>query len=147
VIDTDRIVNSEGLSASPADTCTARVVAAVDEAIAEALSCGNSGEAMERVGALGFTKTADRLRLARARGQLISVRTRAGLAVAREAGKTGGRPPKLTERQVEMARRMHASGEHTITAIAEILGVTRPTVYRALGRDEPTDPRDRAAAR
>lgn len=65
--------------------------------------------------------------------EIIRERTLAGLAVARAAGKKGGRRPKLTERQVEMARQMHASGEHTITAIAEILGVTRPTVYRVLG--------------
>lgn len=64
---------------------------------------------------------------------LIRERTMAGLATARAAGRTGGRRPKLTERQVTMARQMHASGEYTITAIAEVLGVARPTVYRALG--------------
>lgn len=64
---------------------------------------------------------------------IIRERTLAGLAVARAAGKTGGRRPKLTDRQVEMARQMHAAGEHTITEIAEILGVSRPTVYRVLG--------------
>jgi DNA invertase Pin-like site-specific DNA recombinase len=78
---------------------------------------------------------------------LIRERTMAGLATARAAGRTGGRRPKLTERQVEVARQMHASGEHTITAIAEVLGVARPTVYRILGRDASTDPQDRAAAR
>ncbi|HEY3689678.1 MAG TPA: recombinase family protein [Pseudonocardiaceae bacterium] len=68
---------------------------------------------------------------------LIRERTMAGLATAKAAGRTGGRPPKLTERQVEMARQMHASGEHTITAIAEVLGVARPTVYRVLGSGSP----------
>jgi DNA invertase Pin-like site-specific DNA recombinase len=65
--------------------------------------------------------------------EIIRERPLAGLATARAAGRTGGRRPKLTERQVEMVRQMHASGEHTITAIAEILGVAPPTVYRALG--------------
>lgn len=64
---------------------------------------------------------------------IIRERTLAGLAVARAAGKTGGRRPKLTDRQVEMAQQMHAAGKHTITEIAEILGVSRPTVYRVLG--------------
>lgn len=95
------------------------MITAVDEAIAEAPSCGNSREAIERVRALGLTKTADLLRLARD--------TMAGLATARAAGRTGGRRPKLTERQVALARQMHDSAEHTITAIAEV------AAYRALG--------------
>ena len=37
-----------------------------------------------------------------------------------------------------VARQMHASSEHTISAIADILGVTRFTVYRALGWDGGT---------
>jgi DNA invertase Pin-like site-specific DNA recombinase len=69
---------------------------------------------------------------------LIRERTMAGLATARAAGRTGGRRPKLTARQLEMARQMHASGTHTITAIADVLGVARSTVYRALGREEAT---------
>lgn len=68
---------------------------------------------------------------------LIRERTMAGLATARAAGRTGGRRPKLTDRQVAMARKMHAEGEH-ITAIADVLGVARSTVYRALGREETT---------
>jgi hypothetical protein len=38
----------------------------------------------------------------------------------------------------DSARQMHASGEHTISAIADILGVARFTVYRALGWDGDT---------
>lgn len=63
---------------------------------------------------------------------LISERTRDGLAAARARGRKGGRRPKLSERQVAMARQMHASGEHTIAAIAETFRVTRPTIYRVL---------------
>lgn len=60
----------------------------------------------------------------------------AGLATARAAGRIGGRRPKLTDRQIETARKMLDSGEHTISAIAEFLGVARSTLYRAL--DAPT---------
>lgn len=64
--------------------------------------------------------------------ELIRDRTMAGLAAAKAAGRTGGRRPKLTERQVATARQMNTDGE-TITAIADVLGVARSTVYRALG--------------
>ncbi|HZA16230.1 MAG TPA: helix-turn-helix domain-containing protein [Pseudonocardiaceae bacterium] len=59
-----------------------------------------------------------------------NARTPAGV-VAR--GRRGGRRPKLSERQIALARQMHASREHTVAAIAETFGVTRPTIYRALG--------------
>lgn len=62
---------------------------------------------------------------------LIRERTMAGLATARAAGRVGGRRPKLTERQLAQARKMHTDGE-TITSIAEVLTVARSTVYRAL---------------
>lgn len=63
--------------------------------------------------------------------ELIRERTMAGLAAAKAAGRTGGRRPKLSERQVATARRMSSDGE-TITAIADTLGVARSTVYRVL---------------
>jgi DNA invertase Pin-like site-specific DNA recombinase len=70
--------------------------------------------------------------LARFERDLIRERTMAGLASARAAGRVGGRRPKLTDRQIETARKMLDSGEHTISAIAEFLGVARSTVYRVL---------------
>jgi hypothetical protein len=53
-------------------------------------------------------------------------------------GSDDGRRLKLLDRQVTVARQMHACGEHTISAIADILGVARFTVYRALGWDGDT---------
>lgn len=70
--------------------------------------------------------------LAQFERDLIRERTMAGLAAAKAAGRTGGRRPKLSDRQTAQARTMHADGE-TITAIADVLGVARSTVYRALG--------------
>jgi DNA invertase Pin-like site-specific DNA recombinase len=40
---------------------------------------------------------------------LIRERTRAGFAAARRAGRTGGRPPKLTEDDIEAAKAMLAN--------------------------------------
>ena len=69
---------------------------------------------------------------------LMSERTRDGLEAARARGRTGGQKPKLRPRQVELARQMYdekgADGKrrYTVAAIAAELGVSRPTIYRAL---------------
>lgn len=63
---------------------------------------------------------------------LIVERTKAGLAAARARGRKGGRCLKLSDKQVELARSMYASREHTVGAIAEVLRVSRVTVYRVL---------------
>jgi DNA invertase Pin-like site-specific DNA recombinase len=63
---------------------------------------------------------------------LIVERTRAGLAAARARGRRGGRPTVMTPEKVSVARAMYSSREHTLAAIAETVGVSRASVYRAL---------------
>ncbi len=65
---------------------------------------------------------------------LMSERTRDGLEAARARGRTGGQKPKLGERQARLAREMYEAGELTVAQIAAEFGVTRPTIYRHLGR-------------
>ena len=62
------------------------------------------------------------------------MRTREGMAIARARGKLRGKQPKLTDRQQRELCRMHATGEYSISEIAEIFSVSRPTVYRTLNR-------------
>lgn len=66
---------------------------------------------------------------------LLRMRTREGMAVARANGKLKGRQPKLSARQQKELRRMHATGEYTITDLAELFSISRPTVYRTLRRE------------
>lgn len=63
---------------------------------------------------------------------LIVDRTKAGLAAARERGSKPGRRPSLSGDQIAVVRRMAAEGRHTTTAIAEVVGVSRATIYRCL---------------
>jgi DNA invertase Pin-like site-specific DNA recombinase len=65
---------------------------------------------------------------------LVRERTAAGLAAARARGRRGGRPSVLTGHKLQVAREMHASGQYTVAAIAEALGVSRASVYRHLTR-------------
>ena len=69
---------------------------------------------------------------------LISEGTREGMESARACGQVGGRRPKLTTRQAEVARSMYdetgADGRrrYTVAEMAETFGVSRKTVYRHL---------------
>jgi DNA invertase Pin-like site-specific DNA recombinase len=62
---------------------------------------------------------------------LLAERTRAGLEAARAAGRVGGRPFALTPAQRRHARLLRAGGV-TADEIAQSLGCSRATVYRAL---------------
>ncbi len=61
--------------------------------------------------------------------ELIQERTRAGLAAARERGRLGGRPTALTPAKLKQARKM-IEEKTPLTEIAQVLGVSRATLYR-----------------
>ncbi len=65
---------------------------------------------------------------------LIRMRTREGMAIARAKGKLRGKQPKLSDKQQRELRRMHDTGEYSISDLAELFSVSRPTVYRTLAR-------------
>lgn len=65
---------------------------------------------------------------------LLRLRTREGMAVARAKGKLRGRQPKLSAKQQHEPRKMHATDEYTVADLAELFSVARATVYRTLRR-------------
>ena len=65
---------------------------------------------------------------------LIRMRTREGMAIARAKGKLRGKQPKLSNRLQQELCRMHATGEYSTSDLAELSSVLRPTVDRTLNR-------------
>ena len=65
---------------------------------------------------------------------LIRMRTREGMAMARSKGKLRGKQPKLSDRQQRELCRMHATGDYSVSDLADIFSISRPTVYRTLKR-------------
>ena len=65
---------------------------------------------------------------------LIRLRTREGMAIARAKGLLRGKRPKLSDRQQRELRRMHDTGDYSISDLAELFRISRPTVYRTLVR-------------
>ncbi|BDI39257.1 MULTISPECIES: recombinase family protein [Escherichia] len=66
--------------------------------------------------------------------ELIRLRTREGMAIARAKGKLRGKQPKLSDKQQKELCRMHETGQYSISDLAELFSVSRPTVYRTLLR-------------
>lgn len=69
---------------------------------------------------------------------LIRMRTREGMAVARAKGKLRGKKPKLSDKQQRELQRMHGTGDYSISDLAELFTISRPTVYRTLNRKATT---------
>ena len=59
------------------------------------------------------------------------------MAIARAKGKLRGKQPKLSDRKQRELRRMHDTGDYSISDLAELFSVSRPTVYRTLARRVP----------
>lgn len=69
---------------------------------------------------------------------LIRQRTREGMAVARSRGRLRGKQPKLSVAQEKHLVGLVESGDHTMSEVAGIMGVSRATVYRAIERAQTT---------
>lgn len=65
---------------------------------------------------------------------LIRARTREGMAVAKAKGRLRGKKPKLSPAQEAHLVSLHQQRTHTSAENAELFGVARSTVYRALER-------------
>lgn len=61
---------------------------------------------------------------------LIRLRTREGMTIAHAKGKLRGKKPKLSDRCQKELRRMYDTGNYSISDLAELFSVSRPTIYR-----------------
>lgn len=73
--------------------------------------------------------------LAQMERELTAERTRAGLEIARQLGRRGGRKRKMTESKIESARKLIANGVSPCD-VAKNLCVSVPTLYRWLPASE-----------
>jgi DNA invertase Pin-like site-specific DNA recombinase len=70
---------------------------------------------------------------------LLRMRTREGMAVARAKGRLRGKQPKLSAKQQTELRRMHTTGDYSIADLAELFNIGRATVYRTLRRQATSE--------
>ena len=67
--------------------------------------------------------------------ELISERTKAGLASARARGRSGGAPYKMTAAKLRLAMAAMGQPETKVGNLCNELGVTRQTLYRHVAPD------------
>ena len=67
---------------------------------------------------------------------LIRLRTKEGMRVAKAKGRLRGKQPKLNPRQEAHLVSLYRQGEHSTAELADLFSVARSTVYRALERDQ-----------
>jgi DNA invertase Pin-like site-specific DNA recombinase len=65
---------------------------------------------------------------------LLRMRTREGMAIARAKARRKGKAPKLSPTQRTVLLKLHGAGEHSIAELAELFSVSRATVYREIAR-------------
>jgi DNA invertase Pin-like site-specific DNA recombinase len=65
---------------------------------------------------------------------LIRMRTREGMKVAKAKGRLRGMQPKLSPTQEAHLVKLYRAGEHTVSELEELFPVTRSTIYRAVAR-------------
>ncbi len=65
---------------------------------------------------------------------LIRLRTREGMKVAKAKGRLHGKQPKLKPKQEAHLVKLHNAGEHTTAELGELFGVARSTVHRTIKR-------------
>src|SRR3979411_745071 len=80
---------------------------------------------------------------------LVRLRTREGMKLAKATGRRRGKQPKLNPRQEAHLVGLLQAGEHSTAELADLFGVARSTVYRAQQRHQaaarPQDRRCRPA--
>ncbi len=60
------------------------------------------------------------------------MRTREGMNITHAKGKLRGKKPKLSDEQQRKLRKMYDTGNYSVSDLAELFSVSRPTVYRTL---------------
>ena len=63
---------------------------------------------------------------------IIRERTLAGLVSARSRGQVGGRPKKMDEKKIALAKSLHDDPSNSIGDICEVLDISKSTLYRYL---------------
>jgi DNA invertase Pin-like site-specific DNA recombinase len=107
----------------------ARAIAA--ELTARQVKLNIGGSVYDPNGAVGRLLFNVLAMIAEFESDLIRLRTREGMKVAKAKGRLRGKQPKLNPRQEAHLVALFEAGEHSTAELADLFGVGRSTVYRA----------------
>lgn len=116
---------------------TKQLIGLVDELTAQGVGLCSLTEQIDTTSASGTFFFQVLAAFAQMERSLVVERTNAGLAAARERGRKGGRPRKMTPKKISMARTLRDQGGLSERQIAEQLGLGKSTVNYWLNVGEP----------
>src|SRR5699024_2618551 len=105
-----------------------------DELTARQVSLSLGGSVYDPTDAIGRLLFNVLAMVAEFESDLIRLRTREGMKVARAKGRLRGKQPKLNHRQEAHLVSLVHSGQYSVLEVGELFGVGRSTVYRAIER-------------
>ena len=108
-----------------------KVVEELTEAAVKLNIGGSLHDPNDPIGRLLFNVLA---MIAEFESDLIRMRTREGMKVAKAKGRLRGKAPKLSAAQETHLVGLYRAGKHTTAELAELFSVGRSTVYRAVQR-------------
>lgn len=106
-----------------------------DELTAKGVVLSLGGSTTDSVGRLLFNVLG---MVAEFESDLIRMRTREGMAVAKAKGRLKGKQPKLSAIQRKLLLKLYDADEHTQAELAELFRVSRTTIYREIQRRRST---------
>jgi DNA invertase Pin-like site-specific DNA recombinase len=110
----------------------ARAIA--DELTTRQISLSLGGSVYDPTDAVGRLLFNVLAKVAEFESDLIRLRTREGMKVAKAKGRLRGKQPKLNRRQETHLVSLVHSGEYSTAEVGDLFGVGRSTVYRAIER-------------
>jgi DNA invertase Pin-like site-specific DNA recombinase len=113
-----------------------RIVAELEQ---NGISFESLTEKVETGGAAGRPVVQIFAALAEFERNLIHERTHAGLAAARARGRSGGRKPKLGEKQLREIKALLRDPDIQVAEVARRYGVSRTTLYNHVGAIKPKE--------
>lgn len=111
---------------------TRNVLEVVDRVTASGAQFKSLTENIDTAGPMGKAMLTIMAAFAQLERDTIVERTKAGLEAARAQGKVGGRPSVVDAKKLSRIKKLVASGDHTRAEIAEMVGVSKATLYRVL---------------
>lgn len=65
--------------------------------------------------------------------KLIREKTQAELNAAKDSGRKSGRPKSLSNDKQALAVKLYNKKRHTVDTICEMMGISKPTLYKYIG--------------
>ena len=144
--DQDRLLPAAGVAIAGSDPRLEDARAIADELTQREAKLNLGGavrDPTDPVGRLLFNVLA---MVAEFESDLIRMRTREGMKVAKAKGRLRGKQPKLSATQEAHLVKLYRAGEHTVSELEELFPVTRSTIYRAIARAGGRAPKSSAEA-